>query len=483
MSDDARTAAGQSARVDPRLVLLVCSGATFMAFLDVSVVNVAFPDMLERFNGPSLSALTWVVSSYAITFAALLTAAGRVADTFGRTRVFLWAAAAFTVASVLCAAAPTVEALVAARFVQGAAAAGMIPAALGLVLSTTPRERLMAAIGLWAAAAGASAAIGPALGGVLAESFSWRSVFVINVPIGVAIVLAGFRVLPLAQPRLGKLPDLPGTLAVTVGLAFVVGGLTQGGGWGWTSPAVLGLLLGGVALVAIGLARSRRHESPAVDIALWRSNKFAKANLVSLVFGTSMYAWMLAGPLFAVSVWNWSVMTAALSVTPGAVAAAVVSTLAGRLRRPGADRYLTIAGVLLFATASGFMATDLLGSEPRFWAVWLPAGLLGGSGMGLAITGVSTAAASAVPPQQFAAGVGLNMTARQLGAGLGTAGFAAVMASVNSAQTIDGFHTAYAACAAVAIVAALAALGLTDRAPAAVAARGAKTAGMSAPKD
>src|SRR3954470_14563333 len=250
-------------------VLLIASGATFLAFLDVTVVNLAFPDLAKDFRGTSVTELSWVITAYAVLFAALLTPAGRVADRSGRRRVFLGGVALFTLASLASALAPSVGTLVAARALQGAAAAAMIPAALGLVLAETPADKRSAAIGLWGAAGAMAAAAGPTLGGLLVNGLGWRSVFYVNVPIGIAIVAGARAVVRPAPGEGGRAPDVAGTLAVVSGIALAVLGVTQGENWGWGSPATLSALAGGALLVAIALGRSTRHPAPAVETSLW----------------------------------------------------------------------------------------------------------------------------------------------------------------------------------------------------------------------
>ncbi|MFD7239137.1 DHA2 family efflux MFS transporter permease subunit [Streptomyces syringium] len=444
------------------LTLLMACGATFVAFLDVSVTYVAFPSLHKSFPDASLSALSWVVSSYTVVFAAVLAPAGRLADVMGRRALFLWSVAGFTLASGLCAIAPTVEFLVGMRVLQGISAAGMIPSALSLVLSSRPPERRSSAIGLWGASSSAAAAVGPPLGGLLVDSFGWPSVFLINVPLGVVLVVASYRILPPRTGPAGRMPDLVGTLAVALGVGGVVAALTEGSSWGWTSPAFLGALLGGAVLLALALQRSRRHPAPAVEISLWRSRKFRVANIAFVLFGGSMYCWLLAAPLFATEIWGYSEVEAGLALAPGAVMSVIASVLAGRYARAH-QRVAVVVGGILFAVQCGIWMIGLE-SKPDFLVIWLPATLIGGVGIGAVMTGLSSASATALPPRLFAAGAGLATTARQVGAALGTAAFAALMAVLGgeSGKTLDGFRQVFVMCTVLAALAAVAALWLTD---------------------
>ncbi|WP_371496518.1 DHA2 family efflux MFS transporter permease subunit [Kitasatospora sp. NBC_00374] len=465
MSDTSQQAGGRP-EVNPGLVLLLCSGATFMAFLDLSVVNIAFPEIIKAFPETTMANLTWVVSGYAVMFAALLTPAGRLADTVGRAKVFLGSLVGFTLASLLCGAAPSANWLIIGRFLQGAMAAGMIPAALGLIMAATPLPQLMKAIGAWSAAAGFSAVIGPVIGGLLVDHFSWRSVFYINGPIGLILLVAGLRALPRHLPPAGsRLPDPVGTVAFAVGVAFVVAALTEGDSWGWADARTLGLLVCGLALGLVALLRSQKHEAPAIDTGLWKSRRFARTNLVASIFGVSMFAWLLAGPLWATQIWGWSIMQAAGALSVGAVASMITSTVAGRISDGSKHRVLVVLGLLMFAACTAMQASALFGTEPRFWSAWVPSGILGGGGLGFAATALSSIAATSLPPVRFAAGVGMNLTSRQVGGAIGTAGLAAIMASY-AKPGVDAFHAVYIACTVVSVVAAVVALTLPDPAPA-----------------
>ncbi|MFL5884985.1 MAG: MFS transporter, partial [Thermoleophilaceae bacterium] len=251
--------------------------ATFLDFLDVTVVNIAFPSLQRHFPHATLSELSWVVTGYAVVFAALLTPAGRVADIVGRKRVFLSGVAGFALASLASATAPSVPVLIAARAIQGGAAAVTIPAALGLVLATTAPERRTMAIGMWGAAASISAIVGPTLGGLLVEAWDWRAVFLINVPIGIATVIAGIRVLPEVREGGDRLPDLPGTAVLATSLGLLVVGVTKGSAWGWSSAATIGSVGGGLVLLAASVRRALSHPAPALETSLWRNRMFAAA--------------------------------------------------------------------------------------------------------------------------------------------------------------------------------------------------------------
>jgi EmrB/QacA subfamily drug resistance transporter len=444
------------------LILLVVSGAAFLDFLDVTAVNLAFSDMQADFGVANVGDLAWVITGYSVLFAALLAPGGRLADVLGRRRVFLIGASLFTTASLASALAPSLGALVAARFVQGAAAALTLPAGLGIVLAESPPDRRAGAIGVWGAAAATAALIGPTVGGLLVDAAGWRAIFLINVPIGALIVLGTFRLVPPSPPRRGRLPDLAGSLLVAAGVGLVVLGVTQGEEWGWGDPTTLGSLAGGAAALVVALLRSGRHPAPAVETTLWRSNKFARSNGASVLFGAAVYAWMLLCALFLIGIWGYSEIEAGLAMSPGAITAAVAAAVIGRrIERRGQGASI-VAGGLVWAAVGGWLLFRL-GTEPSFLSVWLPAGLVGGAAMGAIGVGIATAAVTAVEPARYAAATGLNLTARQVGGALGVAVLAAILQGGGGGRDIDPYLAVFLFCSLGAAAGGLLGFGVRDR--------------------
>ena len=445
----------QSARL-----LLLAAGAAFLALLDVTVVNLAIPALSRAYPHTSVSSLSWVITAYATMFAALLAPAGRLADVVGRRTLFRAGVGGFALMSAACAAAPSVPVLLAARALQGAAAAAMIPASLAIVLTDTPVERRMASIGVWSAAGAFAAAVGPSVGGVLVHTFGWRSLFVINVPTGVA--LAAFaRMVPQTPRRDARLPDPVGTVLLAIGVGLAALGLSQGARWGWGDARTIGALVVGVTAAGAAVWRSSRLPVPAIETRLWKNRTFALANGTSLLYGTSLYAWMLLGVLVLTQLWNYSELQAGLAMTPGAITASVAALIGGRARGRTGPRTLTVTGALTMA-ACGFVLATTLPHHPDFLGYWLPIGLVLGAGMGLVTTGTSTAAALSVPASSFAAGTGLNQTARQIGGALGVATLATLIQARPSGSAAT-FEHVYLFCAVVILGGAVVALGLTLR--------------------
>ncbi len=437
-------------------VLPLAAGATFLAMLDATVANLAIADLGRDFSAASIADLSWAITAYAVPFAALLTPAGRLAGPLGLRRLFAGGVGLFTLMSAVCALAPTLGVLIGARALQGAGAAAMIPASLAILLLAAPPERRASAVGLWSAAAALAAAAGPALGGLLVDAFGWRSLFVINVPLGVALVVAARAVLRPGARQSGALPDPLGTTLLVVGIAAVVLGLTEGSTWGWGTVATVGSLAGGVTAVAASLARSGRVAVPAIETRLWRSRTFAVANLASLLYGLALYPWLLLGVLVLTQLWGYSELEAGLAMSPGAVVAAAAAVLAGRVAARIGTRPVVVAGGLVLAGVALWIALALT-SEPQFLELWLPGGVLIGLGTGALTTGTSTAAALAVAPARFADATGLNTTARQVGGALGVAALALI---VQATPGLDGFVAVYVLCGAASLAAAAAGLAL-----------------------
>ncbi|MDQ4053961.1 MAG: MFS transporter [Actinomycetota bacterium] len=422
------------------LPLLLACGGSFLAFIDVTIANLAVPSLAFDYPGAGLGTLSWVVSLYAVVFAAGLAPLGRLADVLGRRTLFVGGVVIFTAASLAAAVAPDVGVLLAARGVQALGAAAMIPSSLGLVLAHTAPERRVAALGWWTASASAAAVAGPVLGGVLVDLVSWRALFLVNVPLGVVLAGAALR-LPSGERRSGRLPDLTGSLVLGAAVGLIVLVVTECEQWGWGSPAVLGGLAVGAAGLAAVVRRSRRHPVPALEVSLWRHPTYATATMVSVLFGIAMYSWLLVTTIFLMEIWGYSALEAGLAVTPGALASAVVSIGLSRSARRPSPRALVLAGSAAVA-ASGIWLGLGVPPEPAYLLWMVPAGLVGGAGIGAISVGVAGAASLSAPPASFAAATGLTLAARQVGGGLGVAAMVALLAAAG-ADPVAGPRSVY----------------------------------------
>jgi EmrB/QacA subfamily drug resistance transporter len=455
-------------------VLTLAAGAAFLALLDVTVVNLAIPALGRAYPATSVTTLSWVITAYATLFAALLAPAGRLADVISRRTLYRVGVGGFAALSLVCAVSPSVPVLLAARALQGAFAATMIPASLAILLADSPPERRGTSVALWSATGAFAAAVGPSVGGVLVHVFGWRSLFVINVPTGLALAAAA-GILPRAAKAHTRLPDALGTVLLAGGIGLAALGLSQGSVWGWGDARTITSLAGGVAGTVAAIQRSWRMPVPAIETGLWKHRTFALANGASLLYGASLYAWMLLGVLVLTELWRYSELQAGLAMTPGAIAASVAAVVVGRRATP---RTAVAAGAALMA-ASGLFIAATLPDHGEFLTYWLPIGLVLGAGMGMVTTGTSTAAALSVPPQSFAAGTGLNQTARQVGGALGVATLATLVRSGGPGQVATFTHV-YVFVSLAALGAGLVGLALVLR-PAAAAASAASDEPVTAP--
>jgi MFS family permease len=405
------------------LLLATTSALAFLAFLNATVLNVAFPDLGRTF-GADVELLSWTVTAYGATFAAGLIACGRLADAVGRRRMLAAGSALFALASAACALAVSPATLIGARAVQGVAAALVTPASFSLLLSGTEVDRRSRAIGVWSAAAATSAFAGPPLGGLAVELAGWRAPLALS-SAATAFLLVFIGRLPESRDRRGRLPDPRGVLVAGAAVAVLVLAAAEAGRWGWTDPRTIGAVAAAIAGFAVGMFGFGRPRWRAIELALFRSRAFVAANGLSVPFAFAAFSWLLAAPLFAAGVWGWDALTAALSVSPGAIVAALAAWGAGRI--PAALRaWAIVAGAVLFAGAMLFLI-GALDRSPQFLNVWLPAGILAGIGIGAVLAALSAIVGTSVPEERLAEGAGINMTVRQLGGTLGVAVLGALL--------------------------------------------------------
>ena len=428
--------------------------------LDVTIVNIAFPDIAGDFDDSGLGALSWVVNGYALAFAALLVVLGRAADRIGRRRVYLAGVAVFVAASAACAVATSPGRLVAARTLQGAAAAAMIPAALGLLLAAFPPQRWAAAIGAWGAVGAVAAALGPPLGGLLTEAGSWRLIFLVNIPVGLTTVVLGMRRLRESRAVETAPPDLRGAVLLAGATGGVALALVQGEVWGWTSAATLGSFAAALAGAAMLVLHTRRVAAPVVEPELLRSRWVRAANAGTFAFGAALFASQLCAVLFLTGVWGYSTLEAGLAAVPGAIAAAVAAPLGGRWASRSGPAPVGAAGAALFAASLAWVIATA-DDSPQFLLVWLPHGIVGGAGIGLGLPALIGATAAGLPPTRFATGMALATTARRLGAVLGVALVVAVIGTPDA--TLAAYDAGFALCAIAVTLAAACALLLGPR--------------------
>lgn len=437
------------------LVLLVASFGAFLAFLDSTIVNVAFPDIAASFPGTSIGALSWVLTSYNIVFAAFLVVAGRLADLLGRRRAFIVGVAVFTIASGLCAVATSVEALVAYRVLQGIGAAILVPASLALVVEGYGAERRAHGVGLWGAAAAVASGLGAPVGGALVEAADWRLTFLINIPLGlIAMVLARRCLVESRVAGRRRTPDLRGAVLLAAALGLLTLGLVQGPEWGWSDPVVLGSFVAAAATGIGFVLSSRSHPAPVLDLALLRIPSFAVGTALTVVAGVGFYAYLLTHILFLSTVWGYSLLEAGLAVAPSAFVAAIVAAVLGRVADARGHRVIVVMGALVWA-AGLLWYTRQVGDTPAFAAEWLPGQVLQGIGVGATMPVLGSAALASVPGGGYATASAAVGSARQLGAVLGVSGMVILLGIPDNPDALrDGWLLA-AVCFAIVAVGAM----------------------------
>jgi EmrB/QacA subfamily drug resistance transporter len=440
-------------------VLLVTAVAVFMSFLDVTIVNIAFPDIRASFPDSSLSRLSWILNAYAIVFAAALVPAGRLADRFGRRRFFFLGTFVFLGASVLCGAAWSVDVLIAARALQAVGGAMLVPASLGLLLPEFPLERRATATALWGATGAVAAAAGPSLGGVLVDWQGWRAVFFVNLLIGVPALVPARRLLRESREPQTFFPDALGALLLAASVGAFALGIVKGPEWGWGSGRVLGSLAAGALMFVAFVWRSARHRAPVFELSLFRVRSFAVANLGGFVFAFGFYALLLCNVLFLTGVWGYSILRAGVALTPGPLMAALFAPIGGRLADRFGQRVVAVPGGLLFATGALLFALGT-GAEPAYLTEFLPANMLGGAGIGLTFAGFGSAAVAELPRNRYATGGAISNCTRQIGGVLGVSTLIVVLGTPSPEDALHVFHRAWSFIALAGLAATLAGLAL-----------------------
>ena len=447
----------------PAVVLALLAGAPFLAGLDLFVVNVAFTAIGAGFPGHSAADLSWVLNGYAIVYAALLVPVGRWADRVGPKRVFLAGLAAFTGASAVCAVAPNLWILVAFRAVQAAGAAAVTPTSLGLLLHAVPADRRAVSVRLWAATSAVASTLGPIVGGVLVE-WSWRWIFLINVPLGLALVAGAARGVPgyrAEQPDTRL--DLTGTVLLTAGISAAALGLVEGNDWGWTGTGTTTSLAVAAAALAAFALHTARHPSPLIAPALLRVRTFAWSNAAALVFNASFAAGLLAAILWLQHVWGYSALRTGLAIAPGPLMVPLCAIGGRRLAGRIPAGVLACAGSVLWALGAVVLLLSA-GARPDYVRDLLPGWIVCGIGVGLTLPTILSSATSGLPPARSATGSAIVTMTRQIGTVLGVSMLIALLGSPTGYPAVHAaFRGAWAAVAATGLISAAVSPGLSPR--------------------
>ncbi len=452
----ARALAALTAEENRKWVTLAAvSFGLFMIMLDNTVVNVALPTMQKDLH-VSIASLEWVVIAYALTFAALLITGGKLADLYGRRRIFVVGLAIFTLSSLACGLAPSAGFLIGARAVQGAGAALMNPATLSIIVATFPPKERGQAIGIWAGVSALALAIGPLGGGLIVENLNWNWIFFINVPVGIlGIVVSQFAIRESRDTSAEQSIDLPG-LVTSIGFLFSLSyALVEGNSHGWTSPEILGLfVLAAVFLVAF-IVVEKRQRLAMLDLGLFKIGSFVGANVVAMLVSLGMFGVFFFISLYVQNVLGYSATQAGASFLPMVTLIILIAPIAGRLSDRIGSRWLMGGGMTLVGFS--LLLYERVTVTSTFWTL-LPSMILGGIGMAMTMSPMTSAAMGSVPVDKAGVGSGVLNSFRQVGGSLGIAVMGAIVASYLHHPThsplaaqdyVNGLHAGFAVAAVI----------------------------------
>ena len=414
-------------------LVAVCLG-TFMLLLDVTIVNVALPDIQQALHS-SFADLQWVVDAYALTLAALLLTAGSLADMFGRRLLYIIGLSVFTVASALCGAAQNTLMIQLSRALQGVGGAIMFAVSLALLADAFRGRDRGIAFGVWGAITGLAVAIGPLLGGVLTSGLSWRWIFFVNLPIGVvAIVLTVLRVAESKQ-RNARRPDIVGFVLFTAALASLVYGLIESNQRSWTDPVVLGALIAAGVLLVAFLVAEMRVRSPMFDLSLFRKPTFIGGLVTAFGISASIFSLFLYLVLYLQDVLRYSALQTGVRMLVVSGGIILTSSVAGRLTARAPIRFLIGPGLLLVGVGLLLMRGLTASST---WTDLIAGLAIGSAGVGLVNPPLASTAIGVVPPQQAGMASGINSTFRQVGIATGIALLGTLFSSRVTSAVVTG---------------------------------------------
>ncbi|MEO8844918.1 MAG: MFS transporter [Kofleriaceae bacterium] len=422
--------------VRPGLVLAICCTSLLMVSMDATIVNVALP-AIRRDLGADTSGLQWVIDAYTVVVASLLMLSGSIADRFGRRRTFQTGLVVFTLASVLCSIAPSLDALIAFRMLQAVGASMLNPVAMSIITNTFVEPKARArAIGMWGAVVGIAMALGPLVGGGLTQTVGWRSIFWINLPLGVAALVLAQRFVPESRAARARRPDPIAQALVLGALASVTYAVIEGPHHGFGSPLIVGLFgAAGAAVVAL-IAHERRRDEPLIDLRFFHSAPFSSATVIAVCMFATFSGFLFLNALYLQEVRGLSAFATGLYTLPLAVMTMICSPISGRLiGRSGARLPLVIAGSAI--TVSTLMLSQLGPTSSLAWVVG--AYVVFGIGFGSVNAPITNSAVSGMPRAQAGVAAAIASTSRQVGASLGVA-IAGAIAGVRGVGFAEATH-------------------------------------------
>ena len=417
-------------RGNPWVILIVVSLGFFMTLLDLTIVNIAIPNMILKLHA-SLDDVLWVINAYALVLAVLLITAGRLGDLLGQRTMFFAGIALFTIASAACGLAPSPAWLIAFRAVQGVGAALLMPQTLAILTMVFPPDRRGAAFGVWGAVAGVATVAGPTLGGLLVTAFDWRYIFFINLPIGVIVLVLTTVLIPDLRTGRKHSFDILGVVVASLALLAICYALVEGQKYNWGKVAsfisiplvfAVGVVL---MLTFIWLQARRQSGEPLVPFALFKDRNYALMNVVACFIAIGMLGIFLPFSIYLQSVLGFSALKAGITIAPASVVAMFVAPVAGRMSDRIGGKYILMTGLLLFAIGMGSIA--LIVQPSSAWYDFLPPLFIAGIGIGCTFAPMTTVAMRNVQPAMAGAASGVFNTTRQLGTVIGTAGVGALL--------------------------------------------------------
>jgi EmrB/QacA subfamily drug resistance transporter len=424
-------AAAQLAPSVKRWVLVAAIIGSSMAFIDGTIVTVALPSIQDHLHATA-SEMQWVVESYALFLASLLLVGGSLGDHFGRRRIFMLGVALFAAASVGCALAGDVDMLVLARGVQGIGGALLVPGSLALISASFPEEERGGAIGTWSAFSGITAAVGPVLGGLLVDHYSWVWAFLINIPFAIVVLLIGWRHVPESHGVTARKLDGWGALLATVGLGGIVYAFIEAPARHWGSVAVLAALLTGCTAMILFTVVERRVRSPMVPLALFRNRNFAGANLLTLWLYAALGGALYFFPLNLIQVQGYSATAAGAALLPFILIMFILSRWAGRLVDSVGSKPPLVAGPALAAVGFALFAWPEIGGN--YWLTFFPPVVVLGLGMAVTVAPLTTTVMNSIGADLAGIASGVNNAVSRTAALLAIAIFGMVVASAFEAS-------------------------------------------------
>jgi EmrB/QacA subfamily drug resistance transporter len=437
----------------PALALIVL--AQFMVVLDVSIVNVAL-DAIKASLGFSQTSLQWVITAYAIVFGGFLLLGGRLGDLYGRRRLFVLGLLVFAAGSALSALSWSAGSLIAFRGLQGLGGALFAPSGLSLLMTTFTEGRgRNVAIGVWGAASGSGGAAGVLLGGVLTSYLSWPWIFLINVPVGLAVAALAPRVLPEGRRLPGRRHfDVAGATSVTASLKIFVYALTYASQHAWTAPVTLALLAASAALLGLFVWVERRAASPLMPLSIFGVRTLAAGNVVTVVLASIAFSNFFLLALYLQQVKGYSAAQTGVAFAAIALTIATLSNVVGPIVRRLGARPVLVAGLTLVTASEALLAR--LPVHSAYAVDLLPAFLLMGIGFSLSWVSVTIASLAGVAPADAGIASGINNTARQIGGAVGLAVVSTIAAGyggADAAELTHGFRVAFTVLLGLAVLA------------------------------